>query len=70
MPRDTSAERERDKRNLNPHAEAIAAMYVYHSEYASQGGGSMDFWDRLREGPRRLCTELVDRILRADRATK
>jgi hypothetical protein len=61
-------EAERDKRNLNPHAEAIMAMHVWHDEYAHQGSGSMDFYDKLSEGEKRVCKEGVDQILRAKRA--
>jgi hypothetical protein len=34
-------------RNLNPHKFAVAAMWLFGAEYSKQGGGSMDFWDRL-----------------------
>jgi hypothetical protein len=60
----TMKERERDRRNLNPHAEAIAAMYLWGSQYAAQNGGSMDFWDSLPEGRKRLARELVERVKR------
>lgn len=53
------------KRNLNPHAEAIAAMYLYGDEYAAQGGGSMDFWDKLSESRKNICRAFVVRILQA-----
>lgn len=50
------------QRNLNPSAEAIAAMYIYTNDYAEQSGGSMDFWDNLSERRKHVCIELVDRI--------
>lgn len=50
------------QRNLDPHAEAVAAMFMYGAEYAESGGGSMDFWDALPAARKRLCTELVSRI--------
>lgn len=56
------------KRNLNPHAEAVAAMYLWGSEYAASGGGSMDFWDSLSIGRRQTCRDLADRIVKARRA--
>lgn len=59
-------ERERDRRNLNPHAEAVAAMYLWGSQYAAQNGGSMDFWDALPEGRKQLARELVELIKRTD----
>ena len=52
-------------RNLNPHKEARAAMWLFSSRYAAQKGGSMDFWDSLSESDKRLCRELVDEILEA-----
>lgn len=55
------------QRNLDPSAEAIAAMYLYGNEYASQGGGSMDFWDVLHPSKKRICTELVNKIKSAHR---
>lgn len=55
-------------RNLNPHAEAVAAMWLFGTEYAAQGGGSMDFWDSLSETRKRLCYDLVDDVLAAKRA--
>lgn len=64
----TKTETTKQKRNLDPSAEAIAAMYLYGKEYAAQHGGSMDFWDGLSDSKKRLCTELVNRIKSAHRA--
>lgn len=55
------------QRNLDPGAEAIAAMYLYSAEYAAQRGGSMDFWDTLPASKKRLCTEMVNKIKTAHR---
>lgn len=55
-------------RNLNPHAEARAAMVIWSEEYASQRGGSMDFWDTLPDHRKRLCAKFVDDILSSGRA--
>jgi hypothetical protein len=49
-------------RNLNPHKPALIAMCFYGKQYAAQRGGSMDFWDRLPEGQKRLCRDLVKRL--------
>jgi hypothetical protein len=49
--------------NLNPHKSARMAMYLYAHRYASQGGGSMDFWDKLTEGEKRTCRECVRELL-------
>ena len=51
--------------NLNPHKSAVAAMYLYGKRYSAQGGGSMDFWNKLSDSDKRLARELVDRILEA-----
>lgn len=53
---------ERDRRNLNPHKPAVAAMWLYGAEYAAQGGGSMDFWDRLDESRKRICRDFLERL--------
>lgn len=50
-------------RNLNPHAEAKMAMWLWGAEYAAQGGGSMDFWDRLSDSRKRVAKNAVDDIL-------
>jgi hypothetical protein len=60
-------EKQRMARNLDPHAEAIAAMSLWSEDYAfKQRGGSMDFWDNLPDYKKKLCRDLVKRI----RATK
>ena len=61
------SEAQRTQRNLNPHAEAQAAMYLWGADYARQRGGSMDFWDRLPDFKKRLCQQLVTDIFRARR---
>jgi hypothetical protein len=53
------SEAQRDKRNLNPHAEARLAMLKWSDEYSQQRGGSMDFWDSLAPHRKRLCVEYV-----------
>lgn len=56
-------EKERARRNLDPHAEAICAMVIWGYEYAhKQCGGSMDFWDSLDDRRKRVCRDLVDRL--------
>ena len=52
-------------RNLNPHKPAVAAMFMYGDEYAAQGGGSMDFWDRLSPTRKNVCRDLVAKIKEA-----
>lgn len=57
-------EKERARRNLNPHAEARLAMSLWSHEYAhEQRGGSMDFWDSIGEQRRKLCIDIIDDIL-------
>ena len=52
----------KDERNLNPHKPAVVAMSMWGKRYASQSGGSMDFWDRLSDNEKKLCRDLVARI--------
>ncbi len=53
------------RRNLNPHQAASAAMWLYSTEYAAGGGGSMDFWDSLPDYSKSSCRRLVKDILAA-----
>jgi hypothetical protein len=53
---------ERDRRNLNPHKPACLAMFKWSAAYAAQGGGSMDFWEKLSESEKELCREVVKKI--------
>lgn len=56
-------------RNLNPHAEARAAMAIWSHEYAyDQKGGSMDFWDNRTPAQKAQCVEFVDKIRGLPRA--
>lgn len=54
--------KERDRRNLNPHKPARLAMFKWSASYARQGGGSMDFWDKLSPSEQQLCREVVKAI--------
>lgn len=58
-------EKERVQRNLNPHKPAVIAMWLWGHEYSQQGGGSMDFWDKLSESRKRICRECLDRLQKA-----
>jgi len=59
----------RDRRNINPTAEAVVAMNLFPDDYAfKQRGGSMDFWDNLPEAHKRRCLDLVERIREADKS--
>ena len=65
----TKEQAARDRRNVNPTAEALIAMNIWSHEYAhEQRGGSMDFWDSLNESRKRICRELAERIREADKA--
>lgn len=57
-------------RNQNPHKAAVAAMFLYGSEYSRQGGGSMDFWDSLSDSRKNLCREMVSKIENARKEFK
>lgn len=56
------------QRNLNPHAEAKLAVYLWPSEYVAQRGGVMDFWDQLSESRKRAAKESIDALLKLPRA--
>lgn len=53
------------KRNLNPHKAARAAMFLHCDRYASQGDGSMDFWDSLTDREKNFCRACVCEIERS-----
>ena len=55
-------EAERAKRNINPTKGAVAAMFIYHDEYAARGVGSMDFWDGLTLHEKAVCEDCVGKI--------
>ncbi len=50
------------RRNLNPTAPAYVAMTMYGKEYATQMGGSMDFWDNLTKQQQKLCYGIAEKI--------
>ncbi len=54
-------------RNVNPHAEAIAAMYLHSHSYAVSGLGCMDYWDAMTEPHKHTIREMLDRIFSAKR---
>lgn len=56
------------QRDLNPHAEARAAMWLFSKNYAASGYGSMRFYDLLAESDKGLCRQMVDDIAKAIRA--
>lgn len=61
-------DRARAQRNLRPHAEARLAMVLWSQEYAfEQNGGAMDFWDSRTDSQKRLCVDVVNGILKAER---
>jgi hypothetical protein len=60
-------EAQRARRNLYPHKDAIAAMWLFGSDYAKTGMGSMDFYDQLSKSEKNSCQALVKAI---DRKTE
>ena len=50
-------------RNLNPTPAARLAMNIFNTEYVSQNGGSMDFWDNLSISKKTHCIELAKELL-------
>ena len=53
---------EDQKRNLNPHKSARAAMWLYSHEYSNSRKGSMDFWDSLTNSQRGVCRNMVREV--------
>ncbi len=53
------------RRNLNPHKPARIAMLVWGERYSKQGGGSMDFWDRLTPTEQQSCRLWLEEIEQA-----
>lgn len=58
----STREAEQARRNRNPHKAARIAMILWAKSYASQAGGSMDFWDALTNNQKRLCREILEEI--------
>lgn len=56
-------EKTRIRRNLNPTPEARVAMIIWGKEYSRQGGGSMDFYDRLDDDRKVRCRLVVRELL-------
>ena len=50
-------------RNLKPHKEAIAMMYIFGPEYSSQKKGCMDYFGSLSEYQKNICRGCVNQIL-------
>ena len=51
-------------RNLHPTPAARVAMIIWGAEYSKQGGGSMDFWDKLSEERKYRCKLVVEALKR------
>lgn len=49
-------------RDLHPHKQARAAMWLWGKRYAEQNLGSMGFWDSLTPSERELCRRMVKEI--------
>ena len=52
-------------RDLDPHKAARAAMWLYGSDYAASGLGSMGYWDSLAKHHQAMCRQMVSEIERA-----
>jgi hypothetical protein len=57
--------REQTQRDLHPHKGAVAAMWIWHQEYAQQSLGSMGFWDSLSESRKKTAWNAVRQIEKA-----
>jgi hypothetical protein len=42
--------------------EELAAMYVFHDEYALQARGAIEFWRTLAPGHKRVVRELLNQL--------
>jgi hypothetical protein len=49
-------------RNLHPSAEAIAASYLWHSDFMKSRLGPADFHDRLSDQKKHLCRSLIEKL--------
>lgn len=49
-------------RNLHPTPAAKVAMIIWGKEYSEQGGGSMDFWDKISEERKHRCKLVVEAL--------
>lgn len=56
---------ERHSRNMDAHAPARAASWLFSERYAAQRGGIMDFWDTLDAPERRMARECAKEIREA-----
>ena len=52
-------------RDFAPHKAARAAMWLYGSDYAASGLGSMGYWDSLTKYRQAVCRQMVAEIERA-----
>jgi len=52
-------------RNINPHKEAVFAMYHWHNEYARLGLGCMDYYDELPQRAKKYCSDAINAMLKA-----
>jgi hypothetical protein len=42
--------------------EEVAAMYVFHDEYAAQACGAIEFWRTLAPGHKRVVREMLSQL--------
>jgi len=56
---------EKRKRDFNPTAPAKVAMILYNKRYASQGLGSMGFFDSLSSVEKNACIRYAEQIQKA-----
>lgn len=52
----------RERRNINPHAEAVLATNLWGAEYSRQRLGCMDWWDSLDDQRKRRVREILNRL--------
>ena len=48
--------------NLHPHKEAVIAMWLFGSDYAKKGLGSMDYYNQLEPSTKKLIGKMLSEI--------
>jgi hypothetical protein len=64
---DRMRDAERQRRNLDAHAPARAATWLFGERYAAQRGGIMDFWDTLDAPEKRMARTCAEELRTARR---
>ena len=55
---------------INPTQEELAAMWLYHNQYAKSGLGAIKFWEWLPECDKTTVRKMIEEITYAGRVVK